>query len=98
MSTIDIEASADACRTHEPIVPSAQTIVRPHRRIGRTQAGEAGNRRLEFSGDPTEMSASAAIGGPGRRHCPSRFQKGANTCVESTKPRTTLTTTPSVKA
>jgi hypothetical protein len=60
---------ADAELTDESIVQSAQPILCPHRRIGRTQAGESGHRRLELGGARPEMPATSAIGAPRGRHC-----------------------------
>src|SRR5579863_2973857 len=73
------------------IVGGADAVLRAHRRVGRTQAGQPGQGRLDVHRPPVEAAAAGAGQDTRMTHCPRRLQNSLKTCVESTKPSTTLT-------
>src|ERR1700734_2151447 len=82
---------ADAGGGDIAIVGGADAVLRAHRGVGRTQAGQPGQGRLDVHRPPVEVAAAGAGWGTRTTHWPRRLQNSLNTCVESTKPRTPLT-------
>jgi len=78
---------------------AADAIRGPYRPMRGAEGPHPRQQRLDLPWLAAKMAAiSAERLERGQSHCPNRVQNSTNTCVDSTKPRMMLTTTPAVNA
>src|SRR5580658_1089318 len=93
------EVGAPGRRCEITVMAQAEAVLAAHRGSGRAEAGQSRERCLERRRVVAEVGAGATARLLRRRGHRVRFsQCAANTSAESTKPSTTLTATPLLKA